>query len=38
MLDTLSNSKKLKDNSKIFTTSFNEGMNLFFDWYVKYYK
>lgn len=39
MLDTLSNSKKLKDNFKIkFTTSFNEGMNLFFDWYVKYYK
>ena len=30
MLDTLSNSKKLKDNFKIkFTTSFNEGMNLF---------
>ena len=39
MLDTLSNSKKLRDNFKVkFSTSFKKGMKHFYNWYVNYHK
>ena len=39
MLDTLSNSKKLKNNFKVkFSTSFHEGMKNFYNWYINYSK
>ncbi len=39
MLDTLSNSKKLRNNFRLkFNTPFNKGMRSFFDWYMHYHK
>ena len=37
MLNTLSNSKKLKNNFRVkFSTPFHEGMRNFFNWYISY--